>query len=156
MLRSWVSCRISWYTDTYWTERRWQILNKKREISKASRSILNYLLRLIEVHYINMNTAEPEVKGLSDIRFASIIFLFRSAGISVKMKNISTIYVAYMITVITCSFSTFIGMFADVYVHWDDLGSAMTSIRALFPLTNVMWIFSCCRWVATLGVTYAV
>jgi len=92
-----------------------------------------------------MNTAEPKVKGPSDIRFASIIFLFRLAGIPVKAKKISTIYVAYMITVIICSFSTFIGMFADVYVHWDDLGSAMTSIRVIFPFTNVMWIFSCCR-----------
>jgi len=92
-----------------------------------------------------MNTAEPKVEGLSDIRFASIIFLFRLAGIPVNVKKIPTIYVVYMITVITCSFSTFIGMFADVYVHWDDLGSAMTSIRVLFPFTNVMWIISCCK-----------
>jgi len=144
MLRSSVTWRISWHTETYWIVRRLQILNK-REISKASSSILNSLLRLIAVHYFIMNTAEPKVKGPSDIRFASIIFLFRLAGIPVKAKKISTIYVAYMITVIICSFSTFIGMFADVYVHWDDLGSAMTSIRVIFPFTNVMWIFSCCR-----------
>jgi len=92
-----------------------------------------------------MNTAEPKVKGLSDIRFASIISLYRLAGMPVKMKKISTIYAVYMITLIICSSSTFIGMFADVNVHWDDLGRAMTSMRALIPFTNVMWIFSYCR-----------
>jgi len=89
-----------------------------------------------------MNTAEPKVKGLSDIRFASIIFFWRLAGIPVKMKKISTIYAVYMITVIICISSTFIGIFGDVNVHWDYLGRAMTSIRALFGITSVMWIFS--------------
>jgi len=89
-----------------------------------------------------MNTGEPKVKGLSDIRFASTIFLCRLAGIPVKMKKVSTIYAVYMITVIICIFSTFIGMFADVYVNWDDLGRAMTSMRALITFTNIMWIFS--------------
>jgi hypothetical protein len=120
-------------------------INKKREHSKASNSILNSVLQFIVVHYFNMNAAETKVKALSDIRFASIIFLFRLAGIPVQVKKISTIYASYMIAVITCSFSTFTGMFADVYLHWDDLGRAMTSMRALFPFTNVMWIFSCCR-----------
>jgi hypothetical protein len=92
-----------------------------------------------------MSTAERKVKDLSEIRFASIIFLYRLAGIPVKMKKISTIYAAYMITVIICSSTTFIGMFADVNVHWDHLGRAMTSIRVLISFTNVMWIFSYCR-----------
>jgi hypothetical protein len=143
-LRSSVSSRISWHSDIYWAVRRWQILNK-RGLSKVSSSFLISLLLLISVHYFNMNTAEPKVKGLSDIRFASIIFLCRLAGIPVKMKKISTIYAAYMTTVIICSCSTFIGMFADVKVHWDDLGRAMTSMRALFTMLNFMWIFSYCR-----------
>jgi len=143
-LRSSVSSRISWQSEIYWAVRRWQIQNK-RELSKASSTILNSSLLLIAVHYFNMNTAEPKVKGLSDIRFASIISLYRLAGMPVKMKKISTIYAVYMITLIICSSSTFIGMFADVNVHWDDLGRAMTSMRALIPFTNVMWIFSYCR-----------
>ena len=92
-----------------------------------------------------MNTAEQKVRGLSDNRFASIIFLLRLAGIPVKMKKISTIYAAYMITVIICTSITFIGMLADVNIHWDNLGSAMTSMRVLIPFTNFMWIFSYCR-----------
>ena len=92
-----------------------------------------------------MNTEEPKVKGLSDIRFASIIFLCRLAGIPVKMKKISTIYAAYMTNMIICSFSTFIGMFADVTVHWDSLGRAMRSMRVFLPYMNSMWIFSFCR-----------
>jgi hypothetical protein len=135
-LRSTVSSRTSCHSV-----RRWQILNKC-ELSKASSSIFKNLLLLIAVYYLNMNAAETKVNGLSDNRFISIIFLFRLAGIPIKMKKISTIYSAYMITVITCSSSTFIGIFGDVNVHWDSLGSAMTSIRALFGITSVMWIFS--------------
>jgi hypothetical protein len=68
--------------------------------------------------------------------------LWRLGGIPVKMKKISTIYAVYMITVIICSSSTFIGIFGDVNVHSDNLGHAMTSVRVLFGFTNVMWIFS--------------
>ena len=143
-IRSLVSSRISWHSEIYWAMRRWQILNK-RELSRVSSCILNNLLLLIAVYYFNMNAEGTKVNGLSDIRFASIIFLFRLAGIPVKMKKISTIYAAYMITATICSSSTFIGTFADVNVHWDNLGRAMTSMRALFTFTNIMWIFSCCR-----------
>ena len=92
-----------------------------------------------------MKRKEENVKGLSEIRFGSMIFLFRVAGIPLKLKKISTIYAVYMITVIICSFSTFIGMFAEVNVHRDDLGRAMTSVRLLIPALNIIWTFSCCR-----------
>ena len=92
-----------------------------------------------------MNRKEPKPKGLSVIRFGSMIFLFRMAGVPLKMKKISTIYAVYMITVIICSCSTYIGMFVDVYIHWDDLGRSMTSMRMLIPFTNVMWISLYCR-----------
>ena len=92
-----------------------------------------------------MKRKEQEIKGLSEIRFDSMIFLFRVAGIPLKLKKVSTIYAAYMITVIICSFSTFIGMFIDAYIHREDLGRAMTSVRVLFPVLNVIWTFSYCR-----------
>jgi hypothetical protein len=120
------------------------VLNK-REPSKASSSTLNSVLLFIEVHYFHMSRKEPELKGLSEICFGSTIFLFRMAGIPFQMKKIPTVYAAYMITAIICIFSTFIGMFVDVYLHWDDLGRAMTTMRALIPFTNIMWMFSYCR-----------
>jgi len=92
-----------------------------------------------------MHRKEQKLKDLSEIRFSSMIFLFRMAGIPLKMKQMPTIYAVYMITVIVCSFSTFLGMFVDVYIHWDDLGRAMTTVRMLIPITNVMWVFSYCR-----------
>jgi len=92
-----------------------------------------------------MNTKKPKLKGLSEIRFRSMIFLLRMAGVPVQMKKKSTIYAIYMVTVIVCCFSTITGMFVDVYIHWNELGRAMTSMRALFPFTNVMWIFTYCR-----------
>jgi len=67
------------------------------------------------------------------------------AGIPFQMKKISTIYAIYKITVIVCVSTTYLGMLGDVYVHRDDLGRAMTTMRAMFSFTNIMWIFSICR-----------
>ena len=155
MLWSSVACRISWHTEIYWAVRKWIILNK-REFSDLSSSILNSLLLLIEVYYFNMNRKETKLNGLLVIRFASIIFLFRLAAIPVKVKKISTKYFVYMTTMIICSCSTLTGMFLDVYIHWDDLGSVTKTLRVLIPLTNFMWIFSNCRWVRTMVVISAV
>jgi hypothetical protein len=91
-----------------------------------------------------MNRKETKLKGLSGSRFGSTILL-RIAGIPFQMKKISTIYAIYMRTVIICTSTTYLGMFGDVYVHRDDLGRAMTTVRALIPFTNIMWIFSYCR-----------
>jgi hypothetical protein len=118
---------------------------KERELSKAASNILSSVILLIEVHYFNMNRKEQKLKGVLEIRFGSIIFLFRIAGIPLKMKKISTIYAVYMITVTVCGLSTFMGMFVDVYIHWDDLGRAMTTMRMLIPFTNVIWIYFYCR-----------
>jgi len=92
-----------------------------------------------------MNRQEPKLKGLSEFRFGSMILFFRFAGISLKKKRISAIYTLYMIIVIICSCSTYIGMLVDVYIHRDDLGRAMKIMRVLIPVTNIIWIFSYCR-----------
>ena len=92
-----------------------------------------------------MNRNEPKLKGLLESRFGSMIFFFRMAGIPLKMKQVPTIYAAYMITAIICTFSTFIGMFMDAYIHRDDLERAMKSVRVLISVTNLIWIFSYCR-----------
>ena len=92
-----------------------------------------------------MNIQDPKQKGLSEIRFGSIIFLFRMAGIPFKFKKVSISYAVYMITVVICSYSTFIGMSIDVYIHWNDLGRVMTTVRTLIPITNIMWMYSYCR-----------
>ena len=92
-----------------------------------------------------MNREELKVMGLSESRFGSNIFLFQLAGIPFKMKNVSTIYAVYMVTVIISSCTTYLGMFADVYIHRDDLGHAMTTMRVFISFTNAMWIFFYCR-----------
>jgi hypothetical protein len=92
-----------------------------------------------------MNRKETNLKRLSESRFGSIILLFKMAGIPIHMKKISTIYGVYMITVIICTLSTFIGMFVDVYIHRDDLARAMSSMHVLIPMTNITWIYSYCR-----------
>jgi hypothetical protein len=144
MLRSSVSRRISCHSEIYWPVRKWQIHNK-RELSDVSSNVLNSVLFIIAVYYFNMNRQETKLHGLSEYRFGSIIFLFRMAGFRFKMKEVSTIYAIYMVTVIICSCSTFIGMFVAVYINRDDLGRAMSSMRVLIPITNVIWIFSYCR-----------
>jgi hypothetical protein len=122
---------------------KWEL--HKRELSKGSSSILNSVLRLTELHYFYMDSEVSKAKGLSDTRFGSITFLFRLAGIPFKMKKIPTIYTVYMTIAIICTCTTYVGMFADVYVHRDDLGHAMTTLRVLIPFTNSMWIFLYCR-----------
>jgi hypothetical protein len=92
-----------------------------------------------------MNNEVPKVKGLPYSRFGSTIFLFRLAGIPFKMKKMSTFYAIYMKTVISCTCTTFVGMFIDVYIHRDDLEHVMTNIRASIGFTNVLWVFFYCR-----------
>ena len=76
-----------------------------------------------------MGNEVQEVKGLSNSRFGSIIFLLWLAGIPFKMKNMSTLYATYMIIATPRTCTTFVGMFIDVYIHRVYLGHAMTNIR---------------------------
>jgi len=92
-----------------------------------------------------MDSVEPKLKELSEERFGSIIFFFRLGGIPFKMRKLSTIYAIYMTTTIICSCTTVLGLFADLYVHWDDLRRAMTNMRTLIPITDILWLFTCCR-----------
>jgi hypothetical protein len=110
-------------------------------------------VQLCLVHYFSMYTEVSKLKRLSNSRFGSITFLLRMAGIPFKMKKISTLYAIYMITVIICSCSTFIGMFVDVYMHRDELGRAMTNLRVSIPYTNLLFIYFYCRFVRTLVIT---
>jgi hypothetical protein len=87
-----------------------------------------------------MDNEVSKVKGLSNSRFGSVIFLLRLAGIPFKMKKMSTIYAIYMTIVISCTCTTFVGMLVDVYIHRDDLGHAMANIRVSIGFTNVLWM----------------
>jgi hypothetical protein len=88
-----------------------------------------------------MEREETKVKGLSEIRFRWIIFFLRIRGIPFKMKKMSTLYVIYMTIVIICTCSTFVGIFIDVYIHRDDLGRSMTTIRILAVLLIDLWVY---------------
>jgi len=114
----------------------------KPELCKVTSSILNSELLLIAVHYFKMNIQETKLKGLWESRFGSVIFLFRMAGIPLKMKKLKPIYTLYMVTVTIFSFSTFIAASFDEFIHKDDLRRAMTTTRVLLSNANVMWIFS--------------
>jgi hypothetical protein len=92
-----------------------------------------------------MNNEVPKVKGQTKGRFGSVIFLLRLAGIPYKMKKMSTLYAIYMITAISSTCTTFVGMFVDVYIHRGDLGHVMTNIRVSMGYTNVLWMFFYCR-----------
>jgi hypothetical protein len=97
------------------------------------------VLHVTKVHCLDMET---EGRNLSQSRFGSVIFLIRMVGIPCKLKKISTIYAIYMTTVFISASTTYLGMFVDVYVHWEDLGRAMTALRGLIGFTSCMWIFS--------------
>jgi hypothetical protein len=127
-----------------------------RSSEKVTNTNKNSALFLIVVHYFLTNMQETKLKGLSESRFGSMIFLLRMAGIPFRMKKISTIYAIYMVTVIICASTTYIGFFVDAYMHREDLGLTMTTVRLLLSISNVMWIFSYSRWVSTQFVIYVV
>jgi hypothetical protein len=92
-----------------------------------------------------MEGEETKVKRQSEIRFRSIIFFLRLAGIPFKMKRMSTLYAIYMITVNICTYSTLTGMFVDAYIHRDDLARVMTNLRILTGMSSLVWIYFSCR-----------
>jgi hypothetical protein len=92
-----------------------------------------------------MDNEVPKVKGLSNSRFGSIIFLLRLGGIPIKMKNMSINYAIYNVTAIFSICTTFVGILVDVYIHRDDLGHVMTNIRALISFTSCLWLLLYCR-----------
>jgi hypothetical protein len=92
-----------------------------------------------------MGIEGQKLKKQSNDYFNSIVFFFRLAGVPFNMNKISTIYALYMITVMFCTCSTFVGMVANVYVHRDDLGHIMTSMRVLMPLMCDIIIYGYCR-----------
>ena len=98
-----------------------------------------------------MNNEVPEVKEKSNSRFDSIIFLLRLSGIPFKMKKMSTLYAFYMITAISCTCTTSVGMFVDMYIHRDNLGHVMTTFRVSIAFTNSLWMFVYCRYARNLN-----
>jgi len=92
-----------------------------------------------------MEKEEPNVTRLSGIRFCWIIFFLRLAGIPFKMKKMPTLYAIYMITATICTYSTYVSMFVDVYIHRDDLVHVMTNLRILIGMSSLLWIHISCR-----------
>jgi len=97
-----------------------------------------------------MENEDTKINSLSKRRFTSIIFLFRLGGIPFKIKKISTIYAVYMATLIFCSFTSYVGMLINVFVHWDNFGTTVTTLHMLIPFTNDLWVYTYCRYVRKL------
>ena len=100
-----------------------------------------------------MERKDTQIETLSECRFGSVVLLLRLTGIPLKIKKMSTLYSIYVITVIFCTCTTFLGMIVDVYIHRDDLRHAMTNIRALIATTNSVWMFLYCKYVTILAMT---
>jgi hypothetical protein len=103
------------------------------------------------VHYIHMQKEETDENRVNASRFGSIIFLLRLAGIPIKMKKLSTVYVIYMVTTIFFSCGSYLGMFVDAYIHRDDLGHTTQGVNVLIPMLNNLWTYICCRYVRNLA-----
>ena len=99
-----------------------------------------------------MERTGTKINSLSERRFSLIVFLLRLGGIPFQMKKISTVYAVYIETLIFCGFTSCVGMLFDVYVHRNDLGHAMTTIRFLIPYMNALWIYIYFRYVRTLTI----
>jgi hypothetical protein len=106
---------------------------------------LNLKLIYFDLNFIYIKRKGTQMERLFESRFASVVLLFRIAGIPFKIKKLSTLYTIYMITVIFCTSTTFVGMIVDVYVHRDNLRHAVTNIRGSITATNMIWIWCYCR-----------
>jgi hypothetical protein len=135
-----------WRSDQYWTNENFQ----------SFENCFKICFTLLRAALFLMDSGEPKLKELSEERFGSIIFFLRLGGIPFKTRKLSTIYAIYMTTAIICSFTVFLGFFADLYVHLDDLGYAMTNMRLLISMTDVLWLLTCCRYVRTVAITVIV
>jgi hypothetical protein len=103
-----------------------------------------------------MECKEEKITRRLNSRFGWIIFFFRLAGIPFDMKKISAIYATYMRTAIFCTMTVLIGIFLDIFIRWDDFGHAMTNIRVLMFVTNIVCVYFCCRYVRTLAMMFVV
>ena len=106
--------------------------------------ILSFEINLFPLHFC-MEREETKVKGLSEIRFRSVIFLLRLGGIPFKMKEMSPVYVIYMLAVVISTWSTFLGLFVDVYINRGNLAHVVTTVRVLTGTAIALWIYIACR-----------
>jgi hypothetical protein len=149
-----VSCVVLWLADVL---QHWGSNESHRTWTGHSyKQYFKFKFGFFHANFIYMDSENITLKTLRERRFGSIILLFRLAGIPFYKKKMSNIYAIYMRTVIFCASTTYLGMFVDVYLHRNDLGHAMTSMRILIPVTNIMWLYTYCRYVRTLTITVTV
>ena len=94
MFSSSVSFIKPWHSDIYWAVRRW-IFPKLRAVFQT----------LCYSHCSTLFSHEfrkTKLKGLSESRFVSMIFLFRMAGIPFKLNKVTTTRVGILILATPC------------------------------------------------------
>ena len=138
-------CHASCYDcQTIWTTG--NVTNLEgRELVTIAKNNINLKLFPFQANFMYMKRIGSQMESLSEIRFGSVVLLFRIAGIPLKIKKMSIVYTIYMIIVIFCTSTTFVGMIADVYVHRDNLRHAVTNIRVSITATNIVWVWCYCR-----------
>jgi hypothetical protein len=74
-----------------------------------------------------------------EIRFKTLLFLWRLGGIPLHMKSVSTVNTVYNVTVIVCFYVTNFCLCVDTFVHRHQLAYAMKKLHLLLGMQVSMW-----------------
>jgi hypothetical protein len=113
---------------------------ERTRILNVLRNVHNLNVTCLGVTLFLMDSGELKLKKLWGNRFNNNIFLFRVGGIPFKTRKLFIMYTIYRTTITISSYTTFLEMFADMYVHWGDLVCKMTNtcMCVLIPLKDAL------------------
>ena len=74
-----------------------------------------------------------------EIRFKTLLFLWRLGGIPLHMKSVSRANTLYNVTVIVCFYITNLCLGMDTFVHRHQLRYAMKKFNVLLGMQIVVW-----------------
>jgi energy-converting hydrogenase Eha subunit F len=91
---------------------------------------------------INGNTKNNATgcNNLHESRFKILFFIFRLAGLPIKLKPVSRIQTVYSATIIVCNYVTTVSVFMDTFVQTRNLEDVMKKLRLLIGFIYFAWL----------------
>jgi len=78
--------------------------------------------------------------NLHESRFKILLFVFRLAGLPIKLKSVSRIETVYSAIIIVCYYITTLCLFMDTFVETHNLEDAMKKLRLLIGFIHFTWL----------------
>jgi hypothetical protein len=87
-----------------------------------------------------MNTKEPQVCDVTEIRFRTVLTFLRIGSIPANMKKLSVLTLVYNALVLLHGYAMYLAFLMDSVVHRDDLKRFMKTFRSLVVASLVLWL----------------